>query len=236
MFSKTAGLYDLIYGQFKDYAAESEQLAALLQRVHPTCRSVLDVACGTGEHARQLRSKHGYAVDGLDAEPEFVRIAAGKNPEGRFTVGDMMQFDMGSSYDAVLCLFSAIGYARTSENVTLALRSFRSHLARGGLVIVEPWFTPEQWQPGTVHMKTIETETVQVCRMNTSLVRDGISVLDFHYLIGAAGAVEHRHEVHELGLFTTATMRQCFEDAGLQIVEYDAQGLTGRGLYIAGGG
>lgn len=54
MFSESAGLYDLIYASFKDYAAEAAQIASLLRRVHPPCHTVLDVACGTGEQARRL--------------------------------------------------------------------------------------------------------------------------------------------------------------------------------------
>lgn len=66
MFSESADLYDLIYSGFKDYAAEAETLAAILRRVHPSTRTVLDVACGTGEHARCLADRYGYHVDGVD--------------------------------------------------------------------------------------------------------------------------------------------------------------------------
>jgi hypothetical protein len=34
VFSASAELYDLIYGEFKDYAAEAKQLAALIRRAH----------------------------------------------------------------------------------------------------------------------------------------------------------------------------------------------------------
>lgn len=40
----------------------------------PGARSVLDIGCGTGEHARHLVG-HGYAVDGLDIESSFVELA-----------------------------------------------------------------------------------------------------------------------------------------------------------------
>ena len=51
MFTASAEFYDLIYSTFKDYAAEAAQIASVLRRVNPGCRTVLDVACGTGEHA-----------------------------------------------------------------------------------------------------------------------------------------------------------------------------------------
>ena len=50
MFPAFVEYYDLIYSAFKDYASETAQIVALLRRLHPQCRTVLDVACGTGEH------------------------------------------------------------------------------------------------------------------------------------------------------------------------------------------
>lgn len=232
MFSETAELYDLIYQQFKDYTGESRRIAGLLERVHPEAKTVLDVACGTGEHARILSAKYGYEVDGLDLEPEFVRIAQRKNPGREFVCANMIDFELGRSYDAVLCLFSSIGYAKTLENVRRTLESFRRHLASGGVVVVEPWFGPSEWHAGSVFMKTAEAEGVKVCRMSHSVVHGRVSVLEFQYLIGRAEGLEHRREVHELGLFTTGEMRRCFGEAGLDVVEYDPEGPIGRGLFV----
>jgi hypothetical protein len=49
---------------------------------------MLDVACGTGEHDRFLCAD--YRVDGIDLNPEFVRIAKSKNPAGDYHVADMV--------------------------------------------------------------------------------------------------------------------------------------------------
>lgn len=233
MFSESTDLYDLVYRQFKDYEEESRRISDLLGRVHPEATTVLDVACGTGEHARILAREHGYRVDGLDLEPEFVRLAQEKHPDGRFVCGDMSGFDLGKRYDAVLCLFSSIGYVRTLENVERTLRRFREHLAAGGVVVVEPWIEPDAWQSGSVFMHTAEDEDVTVCRMSHSTRRGSISVLEFHYLIGRGEGIEHATEIHELGLFTREELERCFAAAGFTDVEYDAEGLTGRGMFTA---
>jgi SAM-dependent methyltransferase len=233
VFSNSAELYDLIYGQFKDYAEESRRIAAVLARVQPRARLILDAGCGTGEHARRLAADHGYRVDGLDAEPEFVRRAQAKHPAGRIYRADMTDFALPDRYDAVLCLFSAIGYVRTLDNVRRTLANFRAHLAAGGVAIVEPWFQPADWHPGAVYQHAVEAEGVKVCRMSYSTVRDRLSVLEFHYLVGTASGIEHRQETHELGLFTTSEMRDCFTAAGFADVEHDPEGLTGRGLFTA---
>ena len=72
MFSESAHFYDLIYSTFKDYNAEADTIASLLRDLRPGCRTVLDVACGTGTHARLLADR-GFDVDGIDRAGLFVR-------------------------------------------------------------------------------------------------------------------------------------------------------------------
>jgi ubiquinone/menaquinone biosynthesis C-methylase UbiE len=55
VFSGSAHLYDLIYS-FKDYGEEAQDLVSLIRERNPKAGSLLDVACGTGEHLRLLRS------------------------------------------------------------------------------------------------------------------------------------------------------------------------------------
>lgn len=232
MFSKTAELYDVIYGSFKDYDAESERIASLLASVAPGAESVLDVGCGTGEHARHL-SGHGYAVDGLDIEPGFVEVAQRKLPESRIWRADMAGFSLDRSYDVVLCLFSSIGYLCELKRVERALGCFRRHLNPGGVALVEPWFEPSGWRAGSTYLHSAESDSLKVARLSHSEVEGRISTLDFHYLIATAEGIEHRRETHRLGLFTRGEMIGCFERAGFDGVEYDANGLIGRGMYIA---
>jgi SAM-dependent methyltransferase len=141
MFSETARYYDLIYDQFRDYAGDVAKVAELVQRLVPEARTILDVGCGTGRHAQGLVETYGFQVDGLDIQPAFVEIAQGRCPEGRFVQGEMADFDLGRTYDLVLCLFSSIGYVKSKERLRSAARSFRRHLSPGGVAVVE--YDPE---------------------------------------------------------------------------------------------
>ena len=68
--------------------------------------------------------------------------------------------------------------------------------------------------------------------MNVSRIEDGLSILEFHYLLAVENdTVRHFTERHELGLFSKEEHMQAFRKAGLD-VSYDHPGLTGRGLYI----
>jgi SAM-dependent methyltransferase len=231
MFDASAEYYDLIYASFKDYQAEAGQVASLLRRLRPACRTLLDVACGTGEHARLLAGA-GFIVDGLDLDATFVRIARQKHPAGRFFEADMSGFRLPHRYDAVVCLFSSIGYLRTLDRVAGAFACFREHLAPGGVVVVEPWFAPGVLEHGRVARNTGEADGVRVTRSSRVEVEGRPSRLHFDYEITDGTGTRHASEVHELGLFTTQEILEAFRQAGLE-ADYDPKGLTDRGLYVA---
>jgi SAM-dependent methyltransferase len=232
MFSESAELYDIIYASFKDYEAESAKIAALLEGSRPGCRTVLDVGCGTGEHARLLAQRHGLSVDGIDLEPAFVDIARRKHPAGHFAVADMRDFRLDRRYDAVICLFSSIGYVRTLDGVRQVLACFREHLAPAGVIVVEPWFAPGVLQDGYASSNVADHAGVHVERRGRTEIAGRVSRLQFDYDITDAHGTRHASEVHELGLFTPDEMRAAFEATGLA-VEHDPVGLIGRGLYVA---
>lgn len=232
MFTESAELYDLIYSTIRNYSAEAEQIAALLRAAHPQCHSILDVACGTGEHARLLAERFGYDVAGSDLNPEFVRIARNKLPGGAFMVADMATFRFERLYDAILCLGSSIGYLSDLKAVRRAFECFRAHLSAQGVVIVEPWLPPEVMESGYRSTRTAESATVRVVREQTTEIIDRVSRLRFDYTIETHGQTRYASEVHELGLFTVKELLDTFAAAGLD-AHHDANGLNGRGLYVA---
>jgi SAM-dependent methyltransferase len=229
MFSVSAELYDAIYS-FKDYATESSKIRQLIERERPGAKSILDVACGTAEHAKHL-SAH-FQIDGIDLEPKFIEIARAKNPAGNYSLADMRSFQLGKRYDIVQCLFSSIGYLLTPEDIIAALKSFRDHLAPGGIMLVEPWFVPSAWKLGNPHMITVDKPNLKVCRMSVAEREGDISIIHFHYLIGTDEGVRHEEEIHRLALIPTEAMAKYFQATGLKTV-FDPVGLFDRGLFIA---
>lgn len=231
MFSESAEIYDALYS-FRDYASETAQIAEVVRRLHPDARTVLDVACGTGEHATRLAAQHGFAVDGLDLDPGMLRVARAKHPAGRFFEADMIDFSLDDRYDVVLCLFSSIAYLVALDRITRALSGFRRHLAPKGLVLVEPWFPPGELDPNRVWRLTATHQGMPVTRLSRNEVEGRLSRLLFEYEIESAHGLRRASEVHELGLFTQEEMRRAFSAAGLATT-YDPVGLSGRGLWMA---
>jgi len=231
MFTESAAFYDAIYS-FKDYAAEAAQIAALVRASCPHARSILDVACGTGEHARPLVASHGFEVDGLDLDAGLLRVARDKHPSGQFFLADMSDFTLPKRYDVVLCLFSSIGYLVTLDRIERALACFRRHLRPDGVLLVEPWLPPGSLDEGRVTRQTGTHDGGMVERVTRYEIDGRISRLVFEYRIETADGTRHATEIHELGLFTAEEMAAAFEGAGFR-AEFDSHGLIGRGLWRA---
>jgi len=229
MFTRTARYYDRFYA-FKDYAGEAARIADIILGADPGARTLLDVGCGTGAHDAYLAER--FSVDGVDLQPELVEIARAKVPSARFIVGDMREMDLGRTYDAVICMFGAIAYARDPAGMTQTLCCMAAHLAPEGVVIVEPFIRPENWRTGMVHMQTVDEPELKLCRLNTSDRQGDLAVLRFHYLIGTPEGVEHAEEEHVLGLFTVEQMLSAFTAAGLTAEHREGDGWA-RGLYVA---
>ena len=221
MFQDSANYYDLLYS-FKDYQAEADTLAGMLG----DCSTLLDVACGSGEHYRFLSRR--FEVDGLDLNPQFLELARLKNPRGRYFEGDMSAFDLGQKYDAVTCLFSSIGYLHERQQIVECLRCMARHARR--LLLVEPWFEPQQWNNGRTQMLTHETEDLKICRVSRSSQEGELAVMECRFVVARPEGLDSFEEVHRLRLSTRAEMESAFAEAGLDCI-YDDQGLDGRGLY-----
>jgi SAM-dependent methyltransferase len=232
VFSKSAAFYDALYS-FKDYKAEADFLTTLLRvRLGEGRLTVLDVACGTGAHIWQMREKFDF--EGIDLDPGLLQIARERNRGVPFHLLDMAEFGLGKQFDAVLCLFSAIGYAKTLPRLQSTIQCFADHVRPGGLIVVEPWFTPDAWKPGTLHALHIDEPDLKLTRMSKSpaIGPGDIVAMEMHYLVGAPAGVEHFMEVHEMGMFTHDQYVEAFNLAGLKVERLE-EGLMGRGVYVA---
>jgi SAM-dependent methyltransferase len=232
MYIRLAELYDVIYAK-KDYAAEARTLHGVIERCARTPRrdrrTLLDVACGTGVHLSHFRA--WYDVEGVELSPWMINVARRRLPDVPLHQYDMRHFDLGRRFDAVTCLFSAIGYMRSVSELRRAIATMARHVLPDGLVIVEPWITPDRFIDGHVHADVAEGNGLKIARVGVSR-RDGdVSVLDMHHMVGSENGVERFFERHEVRLFTHEQYLSAFTAAGLVAV-FDAEGLTGRGLYV----
>lgn len=240
-YAKSASVYDAIYTAMKNYEAESARVRELIE--HYGCwavpeepalydRRILDVACGTGLHDRYLAAIDGWAIDGIDIDTAMLEIARERNPSIDYAQGDMRAFAFARRYDAVTCLFSAIGHMLTLDDLRVAIANMARHLNPGGVLLVEPWIHPDQFRGDNIRFDHVD-EDGQVVHRVSRTVRDGnVCILNFDYYVQCDGVIEEPfREVHTVAMYTIEEYLEAFESAGL-VVYRDEQGLMGRGLFI----
>lgn len=234
LYGDLAEYYDLIY-HWKDYAAEANRIRAILSEHSVSDGATLvDVACGTGSHLHHLSK--WYSVFGADLNPAMLDLARRKVPGARFRLGNMAAGPAFSPADAILCLFSAFGYLLSDADIDRTIAGFVAGLVPGGVLILEPWVDPASFRPGTAAMHTHDSPDLKLCRSVVTRREDpDISVLEFHWLIAAAGSprVIHEIEEHRLRLLSTDQLLGKLTSAGLRST-FVHKGLTDdRGIIIS---
>lgn len=227
-YDKSAEIYDAIY-HFKNYGADVAYVLKCIQDKHPRARTLLDVACGTGNHIGALSQAH--EVEGLDLSDSMLAQARRKFPATTFHRGSMMDFDLGRNYDVVACLFRSIAYVKTLENFHAAIGAMSRHVAPGGLLLIEPFFTPDTYWVDRVTLNEVNEPELKIAWMYVSERQGNVGVMNTHYLVGRPEGVEHFTELHEMGLFSRTDYADAFAAAGMEL-EYDPKGPTGVGFYI----
>ena len=230
IYDRLVPYYDAVYG-FKDYSAEAAYLSEVIRRQQPSARSLLDVACGTGRHLEHLSRE--FEVEGLDVNSGFLGIARRRLPGVPLHEADMTDFELGRVFDVVTILSSSITLVRTVENMERAVRATGRHLAPGGLLLVEPLWEPDAHREGEVTLNVVDEPELKIAWMYVNERVGDLAHWKNHFLVGTPSGVESFVEVHEAGLFTDTQYRTAFASAGLDVVEWDAEGPRLRGLYVA---
>jgi dTDP-3-amino-3,4,6-trideoxy-alpha-D-glucopyranose N,N-dimethyltransferase len=216
MYDKSARIYDLLYVGIglKDYRAEAAELDRLIKESCPTARMLLDVACGTGAHLAELSTR--YEVEGADLSPAMLAVARARLPGIPLHQADMRTLDLGHTFDAVICLFSSIGYVTDPSEMRSTVARLAAHVAPGGVLILDGWVRPDEWRESFRPEPDIaRDEKMLVVRLAHSRRDGNVTELDMHHLVQTAERVDYFVERHRLALTPTADYMSAMEAAGL---------------------
>jgi SAM-dependent methyltransferase len=144
--SEYATVYDALYKN-KNYEGEVDLIERILAEHGASGpRRLLDLGCGTGNHALPL-ARRGHSVLAVDRSASMLERARTKSfaelPAGTavpvFQEGDIRDLDIHERFDAVLMMFSVLGYLHEDADLMAVLATVRRHLDQGGLFIFDVW-------------------------------------------------------------------------------------------------
>jgi len=139
LFDRIEEYYDDLHEDV-DYPAECTLLEKVVSGVlHRRPASVLDLGCGTGSHALILADR-GYLVTGIDSSAGMLRVARAKargRANAAFVRADIRRFDLGRTFDAIVCMDGAFTHLLTERDLLAHLRRVRRHLSPHGVYVFE---------------------------------------------------------------------------------------------------
>jgi SAM-dependent methyltransferase len=130
------------------YEEEAAFFRALLRRHRPRPRTLLELGCGGGSLAANL--KRDFALTLTDLSPQMLAVCRAANPECEVLVGDMRSLRLGRKFDAVL-VHDAIMYAASEADLRATLETAAAHCRAGGVVVLAPDCTRESFGGRSPH-------------------------------------------------------------------------------------
>jgi ubiquinone/menaquinone biosynthesis C-methylase UbiE len=208
-------------------SAGEAQAAAELAGLAPPAE-ILDAPGGFGRHARPL-AEAGYRVTVVDRSPvqlEEGRRLAGESEWPKWVQADFRDLPFeDESFDAVLNLFTSIGY-RGEDADREMLTEFRRVLRPGGALVVETLhrdrlmaiFRERDWEPLDGEAAFLEDRRFHPVR----------GEIETEHILVADG--ERRSITFRLRVYTATELVRILTDVGFREIEcfggYEAQELT----------
>jgi SAM-dependent methyltransferase len=218
-----AQAYDLLYLD-KDYSAECDLLETLFHRYgdKPIAR-VLDLGCGTGNHAFPLASR-GYEVVGIERSQSMLAQACKKladaptKPKLSYRAGDIRSVTLEGEFDAALMMFAVLGYQHENQDVLAALQTARRHVRPGALLIYDVWYGPAVLrQRPSERSRVIPTADGKILRMASGHLDVARHLCSVHYhlwQIAGERIVSETVETHVMRYFFPLELHLLLECAG----------------------
>ena len=220
VFNAYSRYYDLLYRD-KDYVAEAEYIAGLLERFGVSGKRLLEFGSGTGKHGRLL-AKRGYEVTGIERSAEMV--AQAEAAPGFFCQqGDICTVQLGQTFDAVLSLFHVVSYQTTNDTVQAVFARAAEHLEAGGLFVFDVWYSLAVYaQKPETRIKRIADEAIEITRIAEPALHPNENCVDVNYTIFAhdlaSGTVETMTETHPMRHFSLPELDLLAKMSGFAVV------------------
>lgn len=210
--------YDALYeAQGRDIAAEVGWIDATLADLGVAPDSLLDVACGTGVHLEVFATR-GLDVVGTDASPAMLAEARRRLPDVELVEADYTDFDLGRTFDVVLCMFSAIAHVGDEAQMRAAVAAMARHVAPAGAVLIEPWITRDRMAPDGVRgaLSAYRGDVdAAISRVSRSWPEGDALHIEFVWTVATREAITVERRTERLPVFTRDQYLDAMRATGL---------------------
>ena len=131
---KMAAIYDAMYQTFVDYDEEYTFYNKLIKE--NKALSILEIGSGTGNLAKRF-NQNNQNYQGLDYSDDMIAIAKQRNKDCSFTQGDMRDFKLKESVDAIIITGRSTSYLITNNDVNKTFESVYKNLTKEGIIIFD---------------------------------------------------------------------------------------------------
>jgi len=214
MYSKLAKYYDKMH-HFMNYQGQVDFIIKQFKKHNQSGKkNVLDVACGTGNHANLLM-KGGFNIVGIDKSNYMLEQARKKNKSIKYVLGDMKDFKLDEKFDLVICMYNSILYNLNKEEIKKTLINFKEHLDNGGILIFDAFEKSAgiEKKDFLYELKedNIHIISVYLTRYNQ---KDNHIIFDNYFIINE----ELVHDYHIAGAFTHHDIVDTLREVGFEII------------------
>lgn len=172
LYTDFAEVYHLMYQELIDYDEELEYYQKIL--VAHQCKSILEVACGTGQLARRLLNA-GYTYQGLDMSAEMLQFAREALPQARFHQQDMRYIQLPDQFDAALITARSVSHLMTNLDLIHTFQSIYRVLHSGGILAFD-FIDASTYIP---YIQQHPSATHEVATDRGTFKRESLYTLDF---------------------------------------------------------
>lgn len=145
LYEKFAYDYDE-FGQIDEYLGDEKTFLNKIFSEHGV-NNVLDCACGTGQHLLML-AQSGYNVWGCDYSKSMLEVAHRNLQQRNYNIPlhqcdfRFLEQKFNKTFDAIVCLTTALPHLHTDEDLLTALRSMKNRLSKNGVLVLTQGTTP----------------------------------------------------------------------------------------------
>jgi SAM-dependent methyltransferase len=140
----------------EDYADYCNHVVYLIsEHSQIPVRTILNIGSGGGKNVFNLKSQ--FEVTGIDLSPNMNALAKELNPNCEFLEGDMRDFSLNRTFDAIL-MDDGISHLTSRSDLTSAFEIAYQHLRPGGVMVVGPDNTTETFIQNRTVIHTLDQQ------------------------------------------------------------------------------